>query len=277
MSRAITDTSLALLLAGVLSGCGQLIGASDLEYTLDEDGGSTAPGIFADCAGTAGPTPVNIEGKFCIDSTEVTNAQYEEFLDAGEPVEQPVVCEWNQTEGSFAAFEPALLWPADNDLANVAVRMVDWCDAWSYCHWAGKRLCGRVGGAPGDFEDVITDRSELYYACTQGGELEYPYGNEFDEAACVSAGQPGPGPVASAPGCEGGYPGVFDLSGNVAEWTGLCADSMGADDYCQIGPAGFNAQPYDPGGIRIWACNWAAPARRKDFHETGFRCCSDVL
>lgn len=56
----------------------------------EEEAGTSAsaPSIFGDCAGTAEPEPVNIECKFCIDSTEVTYRQYGAFIDAAPDIEQ---------------------------------------------------------------------------------------------------------------------------------------------------------------------------------------------
>jgi len=41
-------------------------------------------------------------------------------------------------------------------------------------------------------------------------------------------------PVASFPGCEGFYPGLFDLEGNVAEWVDSCDGSSGPNDHCTL-------------------------------------------
>lgn len=102
------------------------------------DGGSNSEG-GPSCKGDHGPAPVDV-GTYCVDSTEVTGRQYLEFLaaKAGDTSGQPVDCSWNTT------FEPA----ADIDPNEYPVAFVDWCDALAYCTWAGKRLCGKIGGGP---------------------------------------------------------------------------------------------------------------------------------
>ena len=88
-----------------------------------------------------GPTLVPVaNGLFFIDATEVTVAQYAEFLTAkaGDVSGQPQdVCGWNST------YEPAAL----PDPPNFPASNIDWCDARAYCEWAGKHLCRRVGSA----------------------------------------------------------------------------------------------------------------------------------
>jgi hypothetical protein len=102
-----------------------------------DDGGSdvlTADGVnsggSSDCPGTAGPTPVRV-GTFCIDSTEVTNAQYAAFL-ATRPnaAGLPHACD-NKT-----SFAPANNWRLDEQGSH-PVLGVDWCDAAAFCRWAG--------------------------------------------------------------------------------------------------------------------------------------------
>src|SRR5258708_37508752 len=90
---------------------------------------------------TAGPTMVNI-GSFCIDSTEVTADQYMQFLTAkgGDVSGQPLACaSWNRS------FVP-VGWPSG--AGAQAVSGVNWCMAFMYCAWAGKRLCGSPSGGP---------------------------------------------------------------------------------------------------------------------------------
>jgi formylglycine-generating enzyme len=286
MTRASSsiDATLALLIAAVLCGCGELIGASDIEYTLDADGGTSAPGVSGNCAGTAGPTPVDIEGKFCIDSTEVTFAQYLDFL-AAAPSEQAPKCEWNVTAEGLPDFEPAETWPRPDPRLAFPVGAVDWCDAWAYCHWAGKRLCAGVAGAVLDEGNYDTTDNELFYACSHGGENQFPYGPLFDPDACVTSDSSGPLPVQSLASCEGGYPGIFDLSGNMAEWQDTCAAVYDdpRDDECRFG-AGAYAPTHITKTAEYWSCatdhaatDDTVPDRDSHWPELGIRCCSDTL
>ena len=79
--------------------------------------------------------------------------------------------------------------------------------------------------------------------------------------------------VGTFPSCTGTMPpfdGVFDLSGNVHEWTNDCDGTSGSADTCLIrgGAAGHPvssstcADPY-------------IVTRIEFFSDTGFRCCAD--
>ena len=187
-------------------------------------------------------------GDYCIDSTEVTESQYAAFITAkgSDTSGQPAYCAWNtsyapRTSGGCTptSFDPT-------NRPNHPVKCVDWCDAYAYCAWAGKRLCGRVTGGP------LTPGSALgawQAACSREGTRAYPYGNNYIGNYCVSADYDGVSgyqpstdvlrPVASLPTCEGGYPGIWDMSGNLWEWEDSCDASSGADDTCQIRGSSF--------------------------------------
>jgi formylglycine-generating enzyme len=267
--------AVAGLLGLLLSACGQVLGAGDLEYSLGSDGGvQTADPAQGACAGEKGPTPVNIEGKFCIDSTEVTNAQFLEFLEAAPVIEQPPGCEMNVAEDGGGIFEPNPYWPMGELTMNDPVVWVDWCDAWYYCNWAGKRLCGAVGGGSADFYDYATTDVEFYYACSEGGKRAYPYGDTFDREACVTLDRSGPLPVESLQTCQGGYPGLFDMSGNVSEWQDMCV-SDAWDSFCRAGTSAYStdaATTYEQ-----YSCGADVWNFRDIAHLfTGIRCCSDA-
>lgn len=135
---------------------------------------------------------------YYIDSTEVTQAQYQEFVSAakatGYKPEQPEFCSQNPS------FEPPTFGskPGDPDYhcpegyvrptetPDVPMVCVDWCDADAYCKWAGKRLCGRVGGGVlKTLEDAKNaDVDEWYNACSNGGKTKYPYGDTFEKEKC---------------------------------------------------------------------------------------------
>jgi formylglycine-generating enzyme required for sulfatase activity len=116
------------------------------------------------------------------------------------------------------------------------VAFVDWCDAVAYCKWAGKRLCGKIGGGPvarADFADAT--KSQWHNACSAGGAKLWPYGSVYSATACNGQGNGAGAPiaVASMATCEGGVPGVYDMSGNVFEWEDSCANNtMGQGDIC---------------------------------------------
>jgi formylglycine-generating enzyme required for sulfatase activity len=165
--------------------------------------------------------------RYCIDSTEVTWDQYGAFFDEMkyETDTQPSICEWNTTFSTTAT----KMYPGDHP-----VTWVNWCQALAYCQWAGKRLCGRVGGGAIGFddEDATCDANvqEWYGACSNGGTTKYTYGDTFDVDACrveydSQTEEFETAPVGSYPACHGvstPYEAVFDLLGNVAEWTAEC-------------------------------------------------------
>jgi len=63
---------------------------------------------------------------------------------------------------------------------------VDFCDADAYCKWAGKRLCGRIGGGTLTVDESIEPKaSEWVNACTQGGKTKLPYGDAFEFGQCL--------------------------------------------------------------------------------------------
>jgi len=225
---------------------------------------------------TRGPKMVRA-GAICIDSTEVTEAQYQLFIaaKAGDAGLQPPECSWNTT------WVPATTCPFDpSGHAAYPVEGIDWCDAYGYCAWAGKRLCGRVGGGtiPSSDASVVGDyrTSERTAVCTQGGALQFPYGNVFDPNGCNGgehAGPREPVPVETTPGCQGGYPGVFDMAGNVHEWENACdtttSGANGANDVCAFRGGSFHDVPQDS------CATTYAWGRAQIDCDIGFRCCAD--
>ena len=193
-------------------------------------------------------------GSYCVDATEVTNAKYEQFLAASPSTSaQPPGCEWDST------YVPAYGWPGG---PNLPVVNVDWCDAFAYCAWAGKRLCGAVDGGTVPLSEASQSaQSQWYMACSRGGERDFPYGSQPDGMACNSYGME---PVASSPCCEGGYDGIFDMAGNVAEWEDACAGNSESDE-CLVRDVFL-------GGV---GCYYGeAVPRNVVAGILGFRCCS---
>jgi sulfatase modifying factor 1 len=212
-------------------------------------------------------------GSFCVDGTEVTNEQYAAFLSAGIASTDggSVACAWNET------FAPDAGWPAAPGAEKLPVAFVDWCDAAAFCAWAGKRLCGRIGGGPiSPTEAANANANQWLYACSVQGSWSYPYGSTYDGGSCNGADMAGPEvprPVGTIESCQS-YPGVFDLSGNVAEWTDCCNAATGSQDACEHRGGAYNT--VGPSGSPNLSCN-AKVASGRSFvgPALGFRCCAD--
>jgi hypothetical protein len=219
-----------------------------------------------------GPVMVAVGG-YCIDSTEVSNDQYAAFL-ATNPTGAggPTPCGWKQDHQPHAG----QTWMG----GSMPQTGVDWCDAYSFCAWAGKRLCGLRPGAPAGRIDVI-DRAhdEWYLACAGPAMRVFPYGDTYQSAACtnVDKAPPQPLPVGSLKSCEGGYPGVFDLSGNVQEWRGICSGTT-SNDRCLEGSGSFKFDKTDPIGRS--RCDGGMPPDTDLYpfynNDSGIRCCADL-
>lgn len=228
----------------------------------DADAAIIEAGDASDCPQTGrGPAMVRY-GSFCIDSTEVTNDQYAAFLAAGDKPAQPSVCSWNST------FEPQSSWPPAGGQGGLPVVEVDWCDARAFCAWAGKRLCGYIGGgalATADENDPAKD--QWFAACSGGGARNYPYGNALVTSACnISGSRVATGSLAS---CQGSIPGLYDMSGNVTEHIDVCQGSQGAADRCAHRGGHFN----DTADARLRCTASQSTARQSRYGDVGIRCC----
>jgi sulfatase modifying factor 1 len=142
------------------------------------------------------------------------------------------------------------------------VSRVTWCDAHAFCKWAGKRLCGGVAA------DRDASSGEWFGVCSKNGTQSYPYGPAFASGTCTENAA-GPALVGSKPGCEGGAPGVFDLSGNVREWI----DSCDALDQCASAGSAYTSVP--DGVTEVGSCRDTYDyARLGSDPSIGFRCCA---
>lgn len=226
------------------------------------------------CSGECGapqchPCPtkpmVKLEGlDFEIDSTEVTNAEYADFL-----ADNPSVAKLGST-CSGVSLKPSDGWPASSSRAGHPVVYVTWCQAAAYCQWAGKHLCGMPGGGSTPFNSTSSVvESQWYAACSASGTRVFPYGDDYEAKTCNGGGTllNHTVPVGSLSKCEGGVTGLFDMSGNVAEW----------DDSCE-GPEP-NARCHARGGSysdspSFLRCDIdTVEMRASPSATTGFRCC----
>jgi hypothetical protein len=131
---------------------------------------------------------------------------------------------------------------------------VTWSQASAACVAAGKRLCSA---------------DEWYAACRTSAGYVYPYGSAYQAGTCNGLDRAYGGPwntgYSNPPACVGG--GVYDMSGNVKEWT---AQSPSAGAHTVRGGA------YDS----IWSglrCDFTFTVLPDTFlyPNLGFRCCSD--
>lgn len=252
-------------LSGECAACGD---AGDASRGDSSDASPSESG--ADCPSLHGPPAVRITtaaGSFCIDTTEVTAGQYAEFLAAkgSDTSGQPAECSANATFAPLDA--PGSLPP------NSAIGGVDWCDAHAFCAWAGKTLCGDFHGNALPIDDANdASKSAWYAACTMDGKNAYPYGSAFEPDACNAFDRTSkPSDVGRAT-CEGGYPGLFDMVGNVEEWVASCDRDTGENDGCLARGGHFSSTDE-----RDLAC--ATPSIHKETRLSaerwrGFRCCS---
>ncbi len=290
-------------------------GCAEKDTRIEPEPGSGGTGAGGDAgADAAKPTacPTGLPGPklvalpapdgstYCMDQREVVNSEYQDFLKAvgGKLSDPPPECSWN------TALVPELYDPTDpnnddpgtgkcsvntwNNDPSFAVVCVDFCDAWAYCSWAGKRLCG-VHGAPGNSVNVMTEEqasaagnstaSEWFNACTQGGTTKFPYGDAYVASRCVDdAKMKADGLQARSTkdttnsachGTKAPFDEVYHLSGNAKEWLNICRDggltcaSQGGD---RMSPVSYLE-------CATFGSSYAGTI--SPFY--GFRCCADPV
>jgi formylglycine-generating enzyme required for sulfatase activity len=196
------------------------------------------------CPSGKGSAMIEFDGH-CIDALEVSFQQYFAFLgslpDGGSvSPNMPPECSFKTTHTPDNV---------PNDL-TLPVAWIDWCDAYAFCKWAGKDLCSGVDGGTIPASAFADPTQSLWMmACSQNGMKKYPYGSTYDPTACRETGNPDGGPnMGTVPSgtmkkCEGGYPGVFDMIGNIREWEAACNGDGGAKAMCRRRGGAFNEVP----------------------------------
>ncbi len=219
--------------------------------------------IGRDSGGEENESPAHVATvkPFFIDLTEVTNEQYQKFIDATNYTAPP---SWQGNR-----------FPAGAE--KLPVTDVNWEDATAYAKWAGKRL--------------PTEEEWEFSARGPEGRI-YPWGEEWIEGSANLSMTEGEKKSIAPVGQyqTGASPfGILDLSGNVWEWT--------SSDYAAYpggkitSPAGFSNLKVIRGGSYESTPKYATatlrrgwPATRKDwprsisvdYSQTGFRCVQDV-
>jgi formylglycine-generating enzyme required for sulfatase activity len=206
-----------------------------------------------------------------IDKFEVTTVQFLKFVLAHD---MPPLIDWQYAGGNF-----------QETMSSHPVMHVSWDEAESYCRWAGKRL-------PTEAEWEKAARGE-------DGRI-YPWGNQMAGLSRANFGRTGlSGPVRDRPERLLLYPpiisvdkydnavspyGVFQMSGNVAEWvgdwydrayyaTGPDKDPMGPEKGTQRSFRGGSWIDSTP-SVRVAQRNGTDPNTKMNW--LGFRCARDV-
>jgi hypothetical protein len=132
-----------------------------------------------------------------------------------------------------------------NTLGKFPLTQVSWGQARAYCNDHGKRLC--------------SDK-EWMAACQGPNSLKYPYGAKYEKEKCATEAKYFI-KVSSKENCASAY-GVYDMTGNVSEWTaggGVVTFGGAWDD-----------------GKSATCKNWTARAIDQKENSIGFRCCLDA-
>jgi formylglycine-generating enzyme required for sulfatase activity len=264
-------------------------------------------------------------GSYCIDIIEVTKYQYGAFIAANVAVsaQDPICKDANQSFLPRNAWGISTTAPTFTDTTDLSVttnfngslpiHYVDWCDAYAYCKWAGKQLCGSVHGGSVPFDKATqADSSAWYNACSVQGENPYPYGKDYLPGVCNGGSDPdlssdvNCGPEAkkrSGYGCssnhdEGinelvdgdknghytkvlfadcaaGPTGPYQMTGNVAEWEDSC-DGTGANANCHVRGGSHNSgNTAEALRCDVNRTEQRVPSRADDekLADIGFRCC----
>ena len=132
-----------------------------------------------------------------------------------------------------------------------------------------------LDGGPLPVNRIATADDEWFRACShnQDGEHEYPYRNTYESSACNGDNASGYWvPVGASKKCEGGYPGLFDMSGNARERIASCAPTADGGRACSNRGGAY----YEGNGPAL-LCRAAPSLAEGENVGIGFRCCAAAV
>jgi formylglycine-generating enzyme required for sulfatase activity len=201
--------------------------------------------------GDRGEQPVHQVGveAFWLDRTEVTNAQFTRFVQAGARIQGFWRSEYTTGKEQHPVFN------------------VTWYDAAAYCAWAGKRL---------------PTEAEWEYAARGTDGRRYPWGDTWDTSKANGNFQiPASTPVGSYAGGASPF-GVHDLAGNVWEWTSTLykpypySATDGREDATASGARVFRGGAWDNAPFYLRSASRLRVVPSDQFNYLGFRCAQDA-
>jgi formylglycine-generating enzyme required for sulfatase activity len=148
---------------------------------------------------------------FWIDATEVSNADFGAFVDAGGYTTEAL---WSDDGWAWLATKDAARLPVhcNGNVATQPRMCITWYEADAYARWRGGRL---------------PTEAEWEYAARGPKSSVYPYGDTFDREKANVLNSVSPKPVGSYP-AGASWVGAQDMSGNAMEWV---SDWLGTDYY----------------------------------------------
>ena len=144
---------------------------------------------------------VTLTKGYWIDKTEVTNADFKSFTDAGGYTNQSL---WTKDGWAWLATKDVSRLPphCNGDVPLQPRTCVTWYEADAYARWRGGRL---------------PTEAEWEFAARGPKSSVYPYGDTFDRDKANVINSVSPKPVGSYPD-GASWVGAFDMSGNAMEW-----------------------------------------------------------
>ncbi|HKX27410.1 MAG TPA: SUMF1/EgtB/PvdO family nonheme iron enzyme [Blastocatellia bacterium] len=130
---------------------------------------------------------------FAIAETEVTNSQYQEFV---RETKRAAPSHWRDRE-----YPPGT--------ATEPVTMVTWQDAVDYCAWLSRKLGALVR---------LPTEAEWELAAGGTSSFQYPWGNEWNDAAATCAERGGQVHAVKSYPAGRSPVGAYEMAGNVWEW-----------------------------------------------------------
>jgi formylglycine-generating enzyme required for sulfatase activity len=234
---------------------------------------------------------------FYLDTYEVTNRLFDKFVRAtgyqttaekdgtafawidGKGWQDTSGATWRQPEAGPLVFA--------TDRAHHPVVAVSWHDAEAYCRWAGKRLPTEA-----EFEYATRGGTQTKYWWGSGSPGTRRVANVADESAkrtlamwpIMVGYDDGYGKTAPVGSYEANPFGLFDLTGNVNEWTADWFDGNYYRNSPERNPTGptsgqskvLRGGSWTHGPVRIRSANrnWYTPSTRDA--DVGFRCAQDA-